>query len=242
MAFSNQLLVSTAKAASTLLGGQYLGAHVRIGDGKFKAFGSPNVRKVWYKLLTRALRYDLMDASALEQSFAGADAIAEPPVLTPDGPSLRTPHPPVPWPLPRKFSPRLPCRGALHTATSLMHLNIPLFVSTDSPDPSADPLLALFLRTFPCTFFLSDVLPALQRQLLRDYDLTNNSKYGSANIDHLLNRYDGVPLKPFLLPFMDAMIVGNAWGISGTDDSTFSAFVEDVLWRTYHGWEIVQRG
>jgi len=37
-------------------------------------------------------------------------------------------------------------------------------------------------------------------------------------------------------------VVGKAWEVVGTEGSTFSRFVQDVLWRTYHGWEIVQRG
>ena len=53
---------------------------------------------------------------------------------------------------------------------------------------------------------------------------------------------DGVPLGRFLMPFLDAMVVGQAWQVVGTEQSTFSAFVTDVLWRRYHGFEIVQRG
>jgi hypothetical protein len=105
-----------------------------------------------------------------------------------------------------------------------MLLNTPLFISTDVEDPLTNPSLVLFLRTFPCTFFLSDFAAH------------------TVALGKLQNGYDGVMLKDFLLPFLDAMIVGKAWKVVGTEGSTFSRFVQDVLWRTYHDLDIVQRG
>ena len=85
--------------------------------------------------------------------------------------------------------------------------------------------MAVFLNTFLCTFFLSDF-----------GDLVSS-------LDGLRNEGDGgVPLKGYLLPFLDAMVVGKAGAAVGTEGSTFSWFVLDVLWRMYQGQDIVQRG
>jgi hypothetical protein len=62
------------------------------------------------------------------------------------------------------------------------------------------------------------------------------------SLDTLRNEYDGVYMHNFWTPVLDAMVVEKSWGVVGTEGSTFSQFVQDVLWRTYHGWEIVQRG
>ena len=106
----------------------------------------------------------------------------------------------------------------------LQTLNVPLFVASDAHSPSVNPHLSRFMRTFPCSFFLED-FPDHTRPL-----------------GALRSETDGVPLGRFLMPFLDAMVVGQAWQVVGTEQSTFSAFVTDVLWRRYHGFEIVQRG
>ena len=103
-----------------------------------------------------------------------------------------------------------------------MVLNLPFFISTDSP--VSHPHLALFMRTFPCTFFLSDFPEEL------------------AELERLKSGYDGLMLGSFIVAFLDGIVAGNAERVVGTDGSTFSQFVLDVLWRRYHGWEIVQRG
>ncbi|KAI0055487.1 hypothetical protein BV25DRAFT_1833133 [Artomyces pyxidatus] len=215
MALSNPLLGSAAASAARRLGDTYLGAHVRMGDGVFRTLRAQNTRAIWYALVMRALNATAAQAHALEHTGL------PPPLLPVDRAANRTPHPPL-APLPSSFSPLAPCPRSLHTAPDLLRLNIPLFISTDSPDPRTDPMLQRFLLTFPCTFFLSDIL--------------------SAELDGLVSAYDGVPLKGFLLPFVDALVVGGAWAVVGTEGSTFSTYVEDVLWRKSHGWEIARRG
>ncbi|KAA1477654.1 hypothetical protein DENSPDRAFT_748315, partial [Dentipellis sp. KUC8613] len=232
MAFSNPLLQDIARVAAAALGDVYLGAHIRLGDGRFKLLGEQNARSVWYKLLTRRLGLTLDEAFAIEQHFVPS-AETEPPILFPDRASQWSYEVP-----PLQLSPpKLVCPRPLHTAPNLLRFNIPLFISTDAAEPHSDPLLALFHHTFPCTFFLSDILSS---RIPAPPDTAHWP--GVAELEHLVSSYDGVPLKPFLLPFMDAVVVAHAWGVAGTDLSTFSGFVEDVLWRKYHGWDIVQRG
>jgi hypothetical protein len=116
------------------------------------------------------------------------------------------------------------CRGYLHTDPSLAIFNLPLFVSTDIVDPEAHPDLEGLLRTFPCTYFLHDFAHQTRR------------------LDSLKSGVDGLRLKKYVLPFIDAMVAGHADAFVGTNGSTYSGFIEDVLWPTYHGQEIRQRG
>ncbi|KAF8835505.1 hypothetical protein BDN67DRAFT_998669 [Paxillus ammoniavirescens] len=226
MAFANPDLALASDLIHDALGGVYLGAHVRVGDGHFQRDGRANARLIWWKLVQGILGFDLQTALSLEHQVSPStdeDEETNPPSIYPDLPSLRVPHPPL-APLPDSFLPRVSCRGRLHRAPSLGRLNVPLFIATDSTKPHSDPLLAPFFKTFPCVFVLSD--------------FPNQT----AHLDRVRNGYDGVRMKAFLLPLLDAMVVGKASEVIVTDESTFSAFIGDVLWRTYHGWEIVQRG
>jgi hypothetical protein len=104
----------------------------------------------------------------------------------------------------------------------LVPLNVPLFVATDIPDaPALEPLRA----AFPCMVLLRDLVVPEVRALGR-----------------LVNAEDGVRLGPFLVPMLEAAIAARAWAVVGTEGSTFSAYVEDLLWQREHGRPIVQRG
>ncbi|KAI0045804.1 hypothetical protein FA95DRAFT_1560769 [Auriscalpium vulgare] len=216
MVLSNTVLQSASSAAGRQLGGSYLGAHIRVGDGPFYTSRAQNIRAIWYKLVTQTLNISLSKAQHLERRFSSWQPPAELPTL-PAAHSSRSTDPMDPTPATRR---KLPCRRPAHTASELHSLNIPLFVSTDSP---AERHLELLTRTFPCTFFLGDVLPP-------------------SPLDDAVSSHDEVPLKPFLLPMVDALVVAGARGFVGTDGSTFSTYVEDVLWRKLHGLDILQRG
>ena len=244
MALTNPLLTALAEAVRGALGGQYLAAHARLGDGLFRENGAENVRLAWWKLVHAVLGFSVQDTLVLERAFVldpgdgsvegpdyalGTDSGSSgsvtlvPPRIPLDIPALRVPHPPLP-PLTPSTNLSLACPGAPHTAPSLAPLNTPLFIATDVGLPRGDALLARFTRTFPCTFFLGDF------------------RAQTAPLAALAGAADGVALAPLLAPFLDAMIAGRAWAVVGTEQSTYSAFVADVLWRTYHGFEIVQRG
>ncbi|KIJ58088.1 hypothetical protein HYDPIDRAFT_120023, partial [Hydnomerulius pinastri MD-312] len=227
MAFANIDLIRAANSICDALGGVYLGAHIRVGDGHFRRDGRDNARLIWWKLVQVVLGTDVQTALALEkevlQRITEDDEEMDPPQIFPDLPSLRVPHPDL-SPLPHSISPTAPCRGRLHRTPPLSHLNIPLFIATDSREPHEDPLFTPFLKTFPCTFFLSDFPGKI------------------SHLDQVVKSNDRVMMKPFLMPLLDAMVVGKAREVVITDESTFSTFIQDVLWRTYHGYEIVQRG
>ena len=225
MVFTNPHLTGVTDAIRAALGGTYLAVHLRIGDGYFEVNATKTVRRSWWKLLQAGLGFsDDEIASLEEESFPDEEPLG-PPIFAPDLPVLRSPHPPLP-PFPSNASPAtgFSCRGPLYRAPHLRKLNAPLYISTDAVSPTLNPLLWRFLTTFPCTFFLED--------------FTEQTR----PLGVLRSEMDGVPLGSFLMPFVDAMVAGQAYQVVGTESSTFSAFVTDVLWRRYHGFEIVQRG
>lgn len=222
MSFANPDLVRVADTIAESLGGQYLGAHVRLGDGRFKANRDINVRLIWWKLVHDVLGFSLGDTVDLERTWNVHDAQTGPPNMIADfrHRDSRYPSPP----LPKANSTGVRCRGRLHSLPQHAALNMPLFISTDAVDPVTSQSLSALRETFPCTFFLSDFPGDIML------------------LDNLRNPHDGVLLGKFMRPFLDAMVVGKAWNVVGTETSTFSRFVQDVLWRTSHGWEIEQRG
>ncbi|KAI0630084.1 hypothetical protein C8Q77DRAFT_1038319, partial [Trametes polyzona] len=225
MVFTNPHLVRAADSIRDALGGAYFGVHLRIGDGIFEWNAPENVRLAWWKLLHSVLGLPHEEILDLERELFPDEEDLTPPTLKTDVPAMRTPHPPLPpFPPEASSAPGYKCRKTPHPSAKLAALNAPVFVSTDAPSPASNLLLARFTHTFPCTFFLGDF--PTQVTSLRD----------------LKSPVDGVPLGSFMMPFLDAMVVGQAWQVVGTEQSTFSAFVTDVLWRRYHGYEIVQRG
>lgn len=252
MVFTNAALMLAAERIGKVLGETYVGAHVRVGDGRFQKGARASVRLVWWKLVQDVLGLDTQTALGLEKrvlstmggtvakngddrdngygedededgDMVDMNEMLGPPEIPTDMPSLRVPHPPLP-PLPDTFSPKLPCRNRLYTTPSLRRLNVPLFIATDAPHGLDDPLLALLIHAFPCTFILES--------------------FGAqtAHLEGLRNENDGVRLAGYLAPTVDALVMGGAWAVVGTEGSTFSRYVEDVLWRVSHGWGIVQRG
>ena len=245
MVFANAALTLAAERIGEVLGGIYVSAHVRVGDGRFQKGARANVRVVWWKLVRDVLGVDMDMALVLERRVLSrmggvmatsgeengngeeedddTDEMIGPPEIPADVPSLRVPHPSLP-PLPETFSLKLTCRNRLHTTSALRRLNVPLFIATDAPDGLNDPLLAPLTRAFPCTFILGSF------------------KAETAHLEGLRNGYDGVRLAGYLAPIVDALVMGGAWAVVGTEGSTFSRYVGDVLWRVSHSWDIVERG
>lgn len=106
------------------------------------------------------------------------------------------------------------CSGDKHTASGYERLNIPLYIATDVKDGRNDYLLEGFRKTFPCSYFLSDVMDEDVRDALENvYD--GGEGLGDAGV------FSGM---------LEAILAGKAEAVVGTLGSTFSAFVQDVLW------------
>ncbi|KAK7045716.1 hypothetical protein VNI00_007549 [Paramarasmius palmivorus] len=218
MAFSNPILLRVADAITQELHGTFIGAHVRVGDGEFLRNGGETILSIWSTLVYRVLGMSWNETrplAALLLADLGAHSHPE---------SLTAPYAtssPIEL---SSLQTHVRCRSKPHSHPSLNPLNIPLFLATDAHEPHTHPSLALIFRTFPCVFTLSD----FPEQLLV--------------MDQIVNGDDGLRLRSFLLPFLDAMVIGRASNVVGTNGSTFSAFVLDVLWRKYHGLGIRERG
>lgn len=211
MIFTNQNLSQVADSITRSLGGRFLAAHIRLGDGYFKADADQTIKSIWWSLILDVLGFSPIEAChlQLEQSgFENFNCLRE---LTCTGNcSLFTTVSDIRLPVLRST-----CRFPRHPKGPYELLNIPLYVATDLQHPESDNALHLLRQTFPCIFFLAD-FPQHIRTL------------GS-----LTSPYDGVPLQPFLLPFIDAMVAAKALGFVGTRGSTFSKFVT-TLWHFHH--------
>lgn len=228
MRFANLHLGRASIAAVNALGGQdaFLAAHVRISNGPFNALREQTVRSIWYRLVACALRS--VNASAgiaeiheVESLLVPTNAVLPPPVQEPLVDSAPPRVVPLGGMMPMSLQVR--CMGKPHVEPKLVPLNVPLFVATDEEDGL---LLAPLRAAFPCMILLRDLAKIPEVRML----------------DRLVSADDGVRLGPFLAPLLDAAIVARGWAVVGTEGSTFSTYVEDLLWRSEHGDQIVERG
>ncbi|KAG6821026.1 hypothetical protein H0H93_007916 [Arthromyces matolae] len=207
MYFTNPLLLNVARSIVTSLaslGSSFLGIHLRLGDGDFRANSQTLIQTAWRQVLD-TLNYTHEEFFAEKMVLpAGLDRSIN------SRPRQRS-----------SYKKPLMCRY-LHRKPSHLKLNTPIFISTDV-DPGHSVFLE-FHRTFPCVFFLYD-FPA-----------------DTAPLDELRSAVDGVNMKQVVLPFLDALILSHAYTFIGTANSTFSTYIQDVLWRKQHNLKIVLRG
>lgn len=214
MMFANPDLVHASSSIARALGDFYIAIHLRTGDGHFKKKVEKTVNSIWWKILHDVVGFPSSAKCDLESVFYGnmsRDCVLDNPnsgseTSSPSLASLTVAIPALTF--------KIQCRSPRHREQAYQSLNVPLYVATDLRDPSSNPGLDILRRTFPCIFFLGD-FPRETQALKR-----------------LGSPYDGVSLYPFLLPFVDAMVAGNASKVIGTEGSTFSKFVSEILWSS----------
>lgn len=114
----------------------------------------------------------------------------------------------------------LSCRKPLYTDESLLALNAPIFLASDSSILDKDPSLKLFFDTFPCIFTLADFSASSPTPI--------NSEPIEAfqELSRLRNKEDGVPLAGFFYPLIDAMVAAKGRDMLGTPGvSCYSSFI-----------------
>ena len=224
MGFANAHLRTASMAAVSALGGRdaFLAAHVRLSDGPFRALAEQTVRSVWYRLVACTLHQanasaESSDIHELERLLVPTHAVQAPPreLLVDSMPQAALPVP---------LGGVIKCEGKPHEKPELLALNVPLFVATDADDDGL--ALAPLRAAFPCIVLLRDLADIPEVRMLNG----------------LVSAEDGVALGPFLAPLLSAAIAARGWGVVGTEGSTFSAYIEDLLWRREHGHQIVERG
>ncbi|EUC65356.1 transmembrane protein, putative [Rhizoctonia solani AG-3 Rhs1AP] len=189
-----------------------LAIHARVGDRKFKDTAVKNGRLLWWKLIT-GLGISKEAGRVLEDRFLrGAGKNKQKTLLDSSfGSSIK------PWH--NTSQPYYPHERCVSPHQDLgveaTYLGIPLFIATDAAHPRAHPSLAIFHKTFPCTFVLSD-FPDEVKSL------------------HALHRQgDMSPIGRFLIPLVDAVVAGHATHVIGTQNSTFSQYVTSTLHTAY---------
>ncbi|KAF9476370.1 hypothetical protein BDN70DRAFT_863382 [Pholiota conissans] len=214
MMFTNEMFSQAANSIARVLQPSYLAVHIRAGDGLFQSIGEHTVNSTWWKILHDVLALSIPDICKLELSFgtqassscilgrAGSDSSTPTPIGSPK--TLFS----VPSPL------ETDCMGNRYLKQQYHQLNVPLYVATDLSTPRTHPLLNIFRQTFPCIFFLEDFKSEL------------------APLKQVTSPYDAVQLYNFILPYVDALVAGNALKVVGTEGSTFSKFIEDILWAS----------
>lgn len=235
MVFANFALLRVAREIAEALGEpHYHALHLRLGDGEFEHAGAANVRRLWWSLTVGLMGLPMDHARQVEASAMGPDhptkaELPEPPPMIDHPTSEETPSSAefsFDDPLTLSRPPFSFCRPKIANITQL---NYPVFIATDAPHPRSNPALALFLRTLPCVFFLSDF---------------DGPGAPLSAIDGAINEDDGLGLKGFLMPFVDSMVAAMASpnGVIGTPHSTFSGFTVNVMNRMYHGLPIIEKG
>ena len=207
-------------------GSGFLGAHLRCHDGYFLETAMEHSRMLWWKLVHGILGLSVERTRQLELDwFVARNSSWSLPFeqfITPSNFPIYLPLDSRTLGLDADSARN--CKGRLHTDPDLERLNVPLFIATDSKDPHTDEHLGLFRQTFPCILFLGD-FPQEVDPVTSIRDPVSGTEIGS-----------------MLVPFLDAMVVARATRVVGTPHSTFSWYVQDVLWRINHGFEIKERG
>ena len=88
------------------------------------------------------------------------------------------------------------CQKLSYSDDRYASLNTPLFIATDSHHPREDPYLKIFFQTFPCVFILSD----FDEATIPDMALFHK----------IFSKQDGLPLRSFLVPLLDAQIASKS--------------------------------
>ena len=229
MHLKHPLLQRLSADIATKLSGSnsgFLGAHLRCNDGYFLETAPEHSRMLWWKLVHGILGLSIENTRQLELGCSTTGTSSGPlPSKRFISPSSSPIHLPFDYDtFVVGVDPMRKCKGELHTDPDLERLNIPLFIATDSKDPHTDEHLSLFRQTFPCVFFLGD-FPREVEQIAAIRDPISGVEFGN-----------------MLMPFLDAMVVSRAARVVGTPHSTFSWYVQDVLWRIHHGFDIEERG
>ena len=211
------------------LGGAYLAIHLRASEAKFRASSKLNAQILWRSLLNCFLNVTSVDVLKVEEQIQWTTEQRETSSRT--APHRLPPGHCIPLDDKEKSHLALVSRLRCHPSR-ISSFNISsfgphtpiLYVATDLKNPHHQPLLDPFRAVFPCIFTLSDF------------------KHNLTPLNQVINGIDGVPLRPHLLPLVDALVAGKAQRVVGTKGSTFSYYIEDILWRRIRGLPIKERG
>ncbi|OBZ86060.1 hypothetical protein A0J61_05883 [Choanephora cucurbitarum] len=237
MIFGHPVLSGAAERIVQQLGGanEFVGMHVRVGDGIFKLRASILIDDIYHTLVDRFTDLTVEQTAdyegGVEQHDLDRTESAEYEI------KLRTFHPvdtanyskPIEVHHPTKpdvhhprLAQRLECQKGDQVTQRFK--NTVLYIATDAPDPRNHPLLRKIFKVFPCSFTLSDFLEDLE------------------DIKRLEVVEERVRLESFLIPMVDAMIAAHGHTFLGTPHSTFTSYIERQLQPAYTGKQVQVMG
>ncbi|ORX44442.1 hypothetical protein DM01DRAFT_1411315 [Hesseltinella vesiculosa] len=241
MIFDTPVLVDTARQVVDQLGGtaNFIGLHIRVGDGLFKVRASINIDDIYHALVNQFTDLTLDQLELLDNRHdedrkertdyevktlrVVSDVITSAP-LSVDHTKLRSPDALgiVPaYPLAQQLS----CRGQASDAVDTSRFcKTVVYIATDAPSGKDNPLLKKIRDTFPCVFDLSDFPFVFDR-------------LGQVQVSD-----ENVKLESYLIPMLDAIISAHGHTFFGTKDSTFTTYIERQLHPVYTSKEVPRSG
>lgn len=242
MIFQHPILTKAANKIVHELGGtnQFVGMHIRVGDGIFKLRASILVDDIYHELVDKYT--DLTVKETIEYEGGQNQHDDDRKESTEYEIKLRTFHPQENTTMIKKpikvhhedtedfhystehfgenpqISDKLSClRG---DETTKRFKNTVLYIATDAPDPRNHPLLKKLFKVFPCTFTLNDFIQEIE------------------DVQRLQVVEEDVSLASYLIPMVDAMIAAHGHTFYGTPHSTFSSYIERQLHPYFTGKQI----
>ncbi|KAI9013943.1 hypothetical protein CLU79DRAFT_805673 [Phycomyces nitens] len=233
MIFRNPVLVDTTKRIVDRLGGieEYVGLHIRVGDGLFKVRATINIDNIFHQLADEFTDLDLEqvkgfdpqhDRDRIENTEYEVKQLREFQTIADKPKPIAVSHPPgIEQRLgnrPAGLQSQLRC-GESNEVTKHFCKTV-VYIATDCPNPRKHPLLQKIFKLFPCTFVLDDFADELED--LRRVEVVEEK----------------VRLESYLIPMVDAMISAQGHTFIGTSDSTFTSYIERQLHPVYRHKEV----
>lgn len=244
--FNNPALVDPALKAVQQLGGigQYVGLHLRVGDGIFKLRSTINIDNIYHQLVDQFTDLTLAQLQQLDlqhdddqkertdyevKNLRKVSDISSGAPLTLNHPSQdmsqvisRSP--------PATLASHLKCRQFNNNNKEFPGIDTTrfsktvIYIATDAPNPKKNPLFKKIYDTFPCVFDLSDF------------------GFVFEELDQIYVEHEKVKLDSYLIPMLDAIISAHGHSFFGTNDSTFTSYIERQLHPVYTQKDVILRG
>ncbi|CAO3661783.1 unnamed protein product [Rhizopus microsporus] len=227
MIFRHPVLSHVTEKIVKKLGGtnQFVGMHIRVGDGIFKLRASIHIDDIFHSLvdqftdltLEQVTQYDPQHDQDRLESTDYEVVLRSMPVEVNHTKPIEVHHDtPIILTKPKTT---MHCQDPLDDVTARFRHTV-LYIATDAPNPRHHPLLQKLFRVFPCSFVLSDFDKEVKE------------------IQKLQVVEENVRLDSYLIPMLDAMIAAHGHTFFSTPHSTFSHYIERQLHPIYTGKEV----
>jgi hypothetical protein len=232
MIFKNPTLINTASSVVEQLGGvgEFIGIHLRVGDGLFKVRASITVDDIYHQLVNDYTDLTLEEVAEYEEGRHLDDRKENTEyeikqlresqqvyVTTEDTLSVKHPAD-IQSRLGASTLSQLKCQKG--DGKNDRFAKTTIFIATDCPEPRNHPLLRKIFKTFPCVFVLSDFKSSLK------------------DLSKVTVVEEGVNLESYLIPMVDAIISSQGHTFFGTNASTFSTYIQRQLHPIYNNKQL----